>query len=190
MNKVKEFFDRIAKVYNEDHDFSFVSNLIDEVEIHKGDDVLDLACGKGVISPLLYQKSKKQVIAMDLSNEMIALAKEKNIDEKEVLFLEQDFLLSEEKEKFDDIILFDAYPHFLDRQKLKEKILFSLKPKGKFAILFDLSRNALLQCHKGKEEISREIECVEKESLFFSDSFEILSCHEDEKSYILIFCKK
>lgn len=189
-DKIRQFFDKVAKDYKEDHNFQLVNKLIDEVGVQKGEDVLDLACGKGVISTLLYQRTKKQIIAMDLSKEMISLAKRKNIDEHEVLFLNQDFLLTDSERKFDSIILFDAYPHFLDRQKLKEKVILTLKPEGKFAILFDLSRAALLECHKGKEEISRELEPAKQEALFFLDTFDVLSCHEDEKSYVLILKKK
>ena len=44
-----------------------IESLIDFVGIKVGDDVLDVGCGKGVITPILYQKSQKKVIAMDLS---------------------------------------------------------------------------------------------------------------------------
>ena len=54
MNKVKDFFDKYSKYIDDsEHDFVLVKKLLDELDIKKDDRVLDLGCGKGVITNLL-----------------------------------------------------------------------------------------------------------------------------------------
>lgn len=192
MNEIKEFFDKIAPTYDihDHHDYKLIQSMIDEIDIQTGEDVLDLACGKGVISALLYQKSKKRVTAIDLSSAMIQFAQEKNIPNQEVEFLNLDFYDYDQKQ-FDAIVLFDAYPHFIDRRKLKEKIYDSLKENGKFAILHDISREGLKKCHDGHSpNISRVLEDVKSEARFFEDKFIISTAFEDEHCFKIIMVKR
>lgn len=192
MNEIEQFFDRIAPTYgtHNKRDDALILSLIEKIGIKKNDKVMDVGCGKGVISLDLYNKSQRQVLAMDLSGNMIRLAKEKNSEEEKVKFLHEDFYLTDEK-GYDVIVFFDCYPHFIDREGLKKKILDVLVSHGRFAILHDLSRKSLSSCHSGlNDHLSRELLSSEEEADFYLPEFSILKMEETEKSYCLIMEKR
>lgn len=186
--EVRDFFNKIAPRWDnvDDHDYKRLDELLDAIKIKEGEKVLDLACGTGIISERLYQRSQKQIIAMDISEEMIALAKKKNIPANHVKFVNQDFL-SYDGDKFDVIVIFNAYPHFLDLEGFKKSLISSLNPGGRFAIVHDLSRKALHDCHNGEANlISRELLDPITEGDFYSKEFTTLEAKEGGDFYFLM----
>ena len=108
---IKQFFDNLAVTYTHD-DSKLIDELLDSLFLTNSHRVLDLGCGKGIISEKLAIRSHGEVVALDLSNEMLKYAKEK-IDDPRVKFVNADFYEYHD-DKFDAIICFDAYPHFMD----------------------------------------------------------------------------
>lgn len=190
---IHSFFNQQAKGWDQvdSHDDKKISHLLDKINIQKGDTILDLGCGTGVISKKLYERSKKQVIALDLSEKMIEIAKEKKIPDEEVHFEVGDFYQLGEIQ-FSKIIIFNAYPHFLELNAFKEALQKHLKEDGIFAIVHDLGRKQLHDCHKGKDVslLSRELYDPLKESEIYSDDFTILKAEEGEDYYLLVGQKK
>ena len=80
--QIRSFFDERAKTWDdhENHDYDKINALLDKVGILEGDCILDLACGTGIISSLLYSRCKRKVTAVDLSEKMIKEAKNKHIE--------------------------------------------------------------------------------------------------------------
>lgn len=191
MNEISDFFDRMAPSWDErgKHDKALVDNLLSSCQIRKGDALLDLGCGTGVISKKLSLLSQSKVLCMDASEKMISIAKEKYSKEKLLSFIHEDFY-SFDGGKFDKIICFDAYPHFTDILSFKKKAYGLLKDHGRLCILHDLSRKALEHCHSGHaSSLSRIIEKPEKEAQFYLDCFKIILAEEDDSSYRLILEK-
>ncbi len=191
MNIIQQFFNSIAEEYDNGakKDFCLIDSLLDEIGIRKGDSVLDLGCGKGVISERLYERSLETVIAMDLSDKMIHFALEKGIPDSKVTFVNEDFYLTKRK-GFDKIVLFDSYPHFLDLGKFKRKSLEVLSKDGILAIVHDISRDYLSKVHQGISPISRNLLPVNEEASLYLDSFDIIKAEETENSYLLTMKKK
>ncbi len=192
MNEIEQFFDRIAPTYGtkSKRDDTLILSLIESIGIKKNDRVMDVGCGKGVISLDLYNQSRRQVLAIDLSSKMISLAKEKKIVEEKVKFVHEDFYQTKEKD-FDVVVFFDCYPHFIDRKSLKMKLLEVLKPKGRFSILHDLSRASLSSCHQGLDDIlSRELLSVQEEAQFYLPDFSPVEMKETDNSYCLVMEKR
>ena len=186
MNKVKDFFDKYSKYIDDsEHDFVLVKKLLDELDINKDDRVLDLGCGKGVITNLLTFYSPF-VVGQDLSTNMIKRAREEKPD---LTFKEEDFYKS--NEVFDYIVIFDAYPHFLDLPSFKESLYRCLSSKGRVAIVHDCSKEMLDLFHKGEvKAISRSLYDVKKESSFYLDLFDVVKAKEDDSSYLIVLRKK
>lgn len=190
---IETFFDHQAPTWDklDGHDDKRIDWLLNKVGIKEGDKVLDLGCGTGVISMELYKRTKEKVVAVDLSDEMIKLAKKKYPDESKIQFKKADFYSFDER-GFDYIVVFDAYPHFLQLKEFKQSLLRNLNDNGKFCILHDLGRKQLADCHKGKDVslLSRELQDPRKEAEFYKDDFEILIQEEGEDFYILMGEKK
>mgnify|MGYP004551405061 CR=1 FL=1 len=190
-NDVKEFFDKLAPSWDNEQNTNekFILPLLNRLEIKQGDEVLDLACGTGTITKSLFNITKKQITAVDISSKMIEIAKSK-YNKDVAIFLPIDFYDYKGK-KFDWIIIYNSYPHFLDVDKLKEKLVDILKDKGRVAIIHSLSRKELDSHHKAHAlKVSRFLKPVKEESAFYEDYFNVLIDEEDEKHYLILLEKK
>lgn len=188
----REFFNNLASnwsKYSTDEQIQKAKTLLDKLNIKEGSRVLDLACGTGVISNTLYNYSKRNVIAIDLSDKMIEEAKRLN-ENSHIKFLNEDFY-TYNTIPFDYIVVYNAYPHFLELDRFKQKLFELLEENGKFMICHSLSREALKAHHSGEvSTISRDLKEVKEEASFYNDLFDIEYAYEDDNSYIIIGRKK
>ena len=191
MDKIKKFFDDRAEDWDEycPRNQEELALLLKDIDINKGDKVLDLACGTGVITNLLFEKCQADLYAIDLSSKMIDIAKSKYSNPK-IHFLDKDFLFYDEK-GFDAIVLFDAYPHFLNILDFKSQLIKSLKSGGKVYIIHDCSRGELNVHHMTfAKDVSRSLKPVEEEANYYSDYFDIIKAYEDDKTYQIYLRKQ
>lgn len=189
---MEEFFDSKSASWDEGEVTSTEQRreFLSFLDIKKGEAVLDLACGTGVITPLLEEKSHSKVIGLDLSSKMIEIAKSKFNSNPNLDFKSGDFLKSDLK-GFDWIIIYNAYPHFLDRVAFKKKALSALNEGGKLAILHSLSRQELATAHAGQAHpYSRDLENPLNEGNIFLPEMKILLSDEGEHSFRLILQKR
>lgn len=188
MNNVEKYFDQVASNWDK-HEIlplKIKEDLIELLKIKEGDDVLDVACGTGVITNILFNKSKKQVTAIDISKNMIDIAKDKYHDNiNNFNFISGDLLTYNFDKKFDYVVIYNAYPHFLDVEKLIIKINDILNANGHFAILHSMSLNTLNAHHKHVDKsLYREIESLKDEAKKFEKYFQIENIYEGE--YLLL----
>ena len=74
------FFDPLAEGWD-DHkkpDFTKVNLLLDNAAVTEGKTVLDVACGTGILAPLLLERKVASVVGVDIAPEMIRIAQEKH----------------------------------------------------------------------------------------------------------------
>lgn len=173
------------------HDQKMISFLLNKINIKNDDSILDVGCGTGAISFNLSKLTSNKVIAIDLSNKMIEIARNKKHDDN-LNFICCDFYDHKFNEKFDKIIIFDAYPHFIELDKFKISLINNLKDNGMFVIMHDLGRGKLQTVHEGRNVscISRKISDPLTESKFYDDEFDLLSAFENEDYYFLMMQKK
>lgn len=173
MNEIEDFFDKLAPTWDEleETPTEFRDILIKKVGIKKGDKVIDIACGTGIVSGVLFEESGKQITAIDLSSKMIEIAKTKFNDE-EVHFINDDFITHKFDKKFDVAVIYNAYPHFVDIDAFIKKLYEILDEHAKFAIIHSFSLEGLKNHHKNvKSTISREINSLEEEANRFKKYF-------------------
>lgn len=185
MNEIKEFFNMQASTWDkrEKHTEEELDLFIRAyVELEDGNKVLDLGCGTGIITNILYNITNCDVDAIDISNEMINIAKNKYNNDK-IHFICDDFYNL--NTKYDHIICFNAYPHFLDVLKFKEKIYEILNDDGKLTIIHNLSRHSLDRHHSGIFNISRKLPPIIKEAEIYKDKFEILNIIDNDEMILL-----
>ena len=191
MNNIKAFFNDIAKYWdNAEDDISRISTLLDELNIKNGDMVLDVGCGKGIITPILHDKSQSKVLAIDISEEMIKGAIEAHKDNDQLEFICGDFLETGFNNKFDYIVIFNAYPHFMDTAKLNDAVYKALRKGGRFAIVHSIGRAELNTHHKQHAMgVSRPLEEASIEAKKFEAKFKIEKCLENANSYLIVLQK-
>ena len=191
MNEIKVFFDKAAPNWHNTDDPIIIKKILKAIQLKKGDKVLDVGCGKGIITPFIYEITDTLVKAIDISENMIAGAKGLHPEVNKYLFECADFYEYCDAQKYDFIIIYNAYPHFLDKLALKDKAFSLLKENGKLVIAHGMSRSALRKHHSGLNlHISREITSPIEESNDFLDHFELQKWVDDDTFYLMVLKKK
>lgn len=150
MNKqdVISFFDRLAPQWDADmirHD-DIISAILDNAGIREGKSVLDVACGTGVLFPDYLARNVRSVTAIDISPEMVRIAREKFTPAKVIC---GDVETVEFCEKFDCIVVYNAFPHFPEPERLIATLAGLLNPGGTLTVAHGMSRAAIDHHHEG-----------------------------------------
>lgn len=139
------FFDISAGSWDEEliRNDKVIEKILDNCGIDKGVCVLDVACGTAVLFPD-YIKREAVVTGIDISPEMVKIAKEKFPDVNVICgdVEETDF-----NEKFDAVMVYNAFPHFPDPERLVEKLSRLLRKGGRLSVAHGMSREDLLKLH-------------------------------------------
>ena len=169
----KDFFNSLAKDWDAMQKLSDddVFNLVKLANINPGDKVLDVACGTGIIDKHLLKLGAKNVVAIDLSENMIAIAKSKNSDEN-LRYEIADFYDFSEGD-FDKIVIYNAYPHFTDTQAFLTAINNNLKKGGEFSIIHSDPPSVINARHSGGAKIVSKDLNRQTKKLTFSRNFSI-----------------
>jgi demethylmenaquinone methyltransferase/2-methoxy-6-polyprenyl-1,4-benzoquinol methylase len=149
MNKqdIIAFFDRLAPQWDADmiRSDEIIGKILDGAEIAAGDHVLDVACGTGVLFPDYASRKVASVTGIDISPEMARIAQEK---------FPWAAVICGDVEKaplgmFDRIMVYNAFPHFPNPEKLIAVLSAHLKPSGTLTVAHGMSRAAIDRHHKG-----------------------------------------
>lgn len=116
--------------------FQSTKKLVELIDVKKGDHILDIASGTGVVTKLLNQKVGKSgfVIGADTATTAIKVAKKWNNKSSNLLFVNADAENFSFKEKFDVITCQYALFFFPNSQKALKNMKNSLKESGKLGI--------------------------------------------------------
>lgn len=132
----KKAYNKIAKEYNDTFDGRFTrlfkNELISNVNLKENDVVLDVACGTGELLNSLNDKCTIKGIGVDISDEMVRVAKSK--------YGKFDFIESSctplpfEENKFDVLTVSASFHHFPYPDKFAQEAYRVLKSGGKLYI--------------------------------------------------------
>lgn len=185
MCDIKTFFDNLASDWDRRSNHKYIEYIIRKIDIHENSKILDVACGTGILEEYLLQYNPKEILGVDISKNMIEIAKEKNND-KRVKYLCED-IFNIEAGQWDFIIVFNSFPHFVDKEKFLSHLSKLLKIGGKLIICHNFSRKSIDKIHKNmSESISSQLisgkELVEIAPVFFKENLVI----DNNKIYLVI----
>jgi SAM-dependent methyltransferase len=129
-NSAKEFLEKIATLANYNDSYDYLVNIL-----HENDNILDLACGPAQISKYIIQKIDVNVTGVDLSSEMLKIAKN-NIPNG--IFIEDSIITYRANIFYDLIIIGFGIPYLNNEQTVKciENSVSLLKMNGHIYISF------------------------------------------------------
>lgn len=151
MNKqdIIAFFDCLAPQWDADmiKDDAIIGNILDGAQVSSGKHVLDVACGTGVMIPYYLARDTASVTAIDISPEMARLAREKFPQAQVVCGDVEETVFDR---NFDCIVVYNAFPHFPEPERLIRRLSELLAPGGTLTVAHGMSRTHIDAHHQGR----------------------------------------
>ena len=147
---VIDFFDRAAANWDAQlvRNEAVIGKILDNAGIRPGVSVLDVACGTGVLIPDYLKRGAARVTAIDIAPEMARIAREK-FPQENVRFVCGDAETAPLGEGFDAIVIYNAFPHFPDPERLVARLAALLAPGGRLTVAHGSSRADIDAHHHG-----------------------------------------
>ena len=148
--EVIAFFDRLAPGWDADmvRSDEIINTILDNAGVTEGKEILDVACGTGVLIPDYRKRKAASVTGIDISPKMAELAREK-FPQPEVRILCGDVETTDFRKQFDCIVVYNAFPHFPDPERLIRTLAGLLKPGGTLTVAHGMSREKIDAHHHG-----------------------------------------
>lgn len=146
---VIKFFDRYAPLWDEGmvRNEPVIAAILDCGGIREGIDVLDVACGTGVLFSDYMDRKVNSVTAIDISPEMVKIARSKSPGVNVICADVEEYQFPR---KFDAVMVYNAFPHFPDPENLIRVLTGLLNPGGRLTIAHGMSREQLQLHHSGE----------------------------------------
>ena len=141
------FFDKMAEGWDavQERNERAIDFILSVGGICEGKHILDIACGTGILFPdYLYRKAK--VTGIDISRAMCEKAREKFPQVEVICADAEEYRFSE---SYDAVMIYNAYPHFTNPERLFENLHSALRSGGRLTVAHGISEEELEKCHSG-----------------------------------------
>lgn len=180
-----DFFDRCAPSWDAEmiRDDVIINTILDNAKVEEGKEILDVACGTGVLILDYLKRNVKSVTAIDISPEMAKIAKKK-FTEDNVTVICGDVETTEFGQKFDCIMVYNAFPHFPEPENLIRVLAALLKDGGTLTIAHGMSRAQIDRHHSGSaSKVSNGLMSEEDLAEIFETYLQVTVKISDDKMY-------
>lgn len=185
LEEVREFFDNLSVHWDDCQvdNSPVINDILDLVGISEGVDVLDVACGTGVLFPFYLDRNVGSLTAIDLSPEMVKRAMEKY---PAVKVLCGDAASFNYHKSFDQIMIYNAFPHFSNPEAFLASLEKVLTPGGRITVAHGMSRDMINRHHSGgASHVSQTLASAEELSVLFPTTMEVDIVVSDHSKYIV-----
>lgn len=178
-----DFFDQCAPWWDADmvRNEQVIAKILDNGGIREGVHVLDVACGTGVLFPDYLSRNVASVTGIDISPEMAKIAQKKF---PQVRVICGDVENTAFDQKFDAIMVYNAFPHFPNPARLIQTLAGLVKPGGRLSVAHGMSRAALTHHHADRAStVSIDLLHEKELAALFEPYFEVDVVISDEQMY-------
>ena len=195
MNKsdIIEFFDRYAPNWDDDQPNrdGIINRILDNACVKEGQTVLDVACGTGILFPFYLERNVASVVGIDISHEMAKLAAKKHEAFEKIQVICGDVEETRFSNKFDTVVVYNAFPHFPDPERLIATLASLLKDGGRLTIAHGASREVIDNHHSGAaSKVSNGLMHAEDLKALFMPYFDVDVVISNEEMYQVTGKKK
>ena len=186
--EVIAFFDRLAPGWDAEmiRNDEIINTILDNAGVAAGKDVLDVACGTGVLIPDYLKRGVGSVTGIDISPRMAEIAREK-FPQSEVTILCGDVETTDFQKQFDCIVLYNAFPHFPEPERLIAKLAAWLNPGGTLTVAHGMSREKIDAHHHGSaSHVSNGLMSAEDLAEIFKKHLSVSAVVSDERMYQVV----
>ena len=181
-----EFFDRCAATWDAEMVKSdiIIGKILDNAEVGAGMDILDVACGTGVMFDYYLQRNAASVTGIDIAPEMAKIATEKYAAEQRVQVICGDVEEYPFDRKFDRIVVYNAFPHFPYPKRLIKTLAGLLKEDGRLTVAHGMSREAIDNHHSGAaSKVSNGLMAADSLKRIFDAHFKVEAVISNDYMY-------
>jgi len=184
---VAAYFDMKAPTWDHSKpDYDKIRLILQMARLTPSKRILDVACGTGVLLPVLLEYAPEIIHAIDLSPNMVRLAQEK-YNHPSLSITAADFYMYDGT-GYDYIIVYNAYPHFQDKCRFIQKAHTCLKPGGRLVIAHGNGRAIINSRHSIEpdvQSISVPLKACHEEVACLGERFRFDLVVDTEKLYLL-----
>lgn len=178
IGKIGAYFDERAAGWNVQAEPAGTKHLMiaQLAGVHEGSRVLDVGCGTGIMEQAYLDLGASSIVALDVSEKMLEYAREtfSSIPQERLRFECQDVIGYETDEPFDTVVIYNAYPHILDKKALVEATASLLVPGGRFLVAHGMSRETLNAHHANvPHDVTSDLLPAQDAALDWQDAFDI-----------------
>lgn len=180
-----DFFDEHAHHWDDDmiRNDDVINIILNNADVSEGKTVLDVACGTGVLFPDYINRNVKSVTGIDISPKMAEIAKTK-FSEDNVAVICGDVEETDFAELFDCVVVYNAFPHFIDPDRLIKKLSELVKVGGAVTVAHGMSRKMIDNHHSGAaHKISAGLMSEDELAEIFSKYLKVTVKISDDKMY-------
>ena len=184
--EMKSFFDRLAPSWsNCPEEYEVREKIVSLADCGEHGVIADIGCGRGVMFEHLLKTNPKSLVALDISTEMIDCAKS-TFDDGRITYVNDD-LFEAELPVFDAVMVYNAYPHFLDKRAFCEKLAKHIRKDGTLVIAHGRCKSAINGTHSGKtvSTLSVPLEDAGQEATKFSSHFTPAALIDNDEFYFI-----
>ncbi len=192
-NDVIAFFDRCAPTWDAEMVKSdvIIGKILDNAAVGTDMDILDVACGTGVMFDYYLERNAASVTGIDIAPEMAKLAAEKHAAQPKVQVICGDVEEYPFDRKFDRIVVYNAFPHFPEPARLIQTLAALLKEDGRLTVAHGASREAIDSHHNEKaSKVSNGLMAAEDLKTIFDTCLDTDVVISDDRMYQVSGIKK
>ncbi len=167
-----------------------INTILDNAQVNEGVEVLDVACGTGVLIPYYLERQVAAVTAIDLSEKMCAIARDKFLTEEKVTIICGDVNEFNPGQLYDRIVVYNALPHFPDDCQLISKLAELLRENGRLTIAHGMSRERINNHHRNvSPEIKKPLKPAIQLAEIMTEFLDVQTVIYNEEMYQLTATK-
>lgn len=182
-DQIISFFDERAARWDDRlvRDEEVIAAILDNGGIQAGRHVLDVGCGTGVLFPDYLKRQVASLTAIDISPEMVRIARQKFPSVEVLCGDAQTFSFDR---YFDAVMIYNAFPHFSDPSALIETMAKCIPSGGRLSVAHGMSRAKLLTHHSGvAHDVSLPLPDKGALAELFAPWFEVDVTISDDRMY-------
>ena len=186
--EVVEFFDRLAPGWDAEmvRSDEIIRTILDNAGVTAGKNVLDVACGTGVLIPDYLERNVASVTGIDISPKMAEIARSK-FPQETVTILCGDVETAAFDRQFDCVVVYNAFPHFPDPERLIRTLAGLLTPGGALTVAHGMSREKIDAHHHGSaSHVSNGLMPAEDLAAIFGTVLNVPVIRSDERMYQIV----
>ena len=136
-----------------------------------------------MLFPDYIEREVSSVTGIDISDEMLKVAKDKF---PQVRLICDDAETYDFQDKYDVIMIYNAFPHFPNPENLLLNLSKNLKDGGRLTVAHGISEKELAKCHSGSaRNVSLPLPSKEKLASMMSASLKVDVMISDDEKYMV-----